>query len=158
MLLSVLSFKPSLENFLSQQRETQAHSAHRAASFSIVAEQTGNTAHRICEWTSVRSRVTMWLIDENLHCLCSQSQRSCCTKGVFHGAHPPFFSSEAYILQQVRIYQGRKVTRYLVTHMKQQESCSFPLAEHLESFTVNYPALVLLCFSFTRPARKRLWV
>lgn len=47
-------------------------------------EQAGNTAPRIwsCEWPSVQSRVTMWLIDENLHCLCSRPQRSRCTKGV----------------------------------------------------------------------------
>lgn len=43
-------------------------------------------------------------------------------------------------------------------HMKQQESCSFPLVEHLESFTVNYSPLMSHLFSFTELAHERQWV
>lgn len=81
MLLSVLFFKLSLENFLSQQRETQAPSASEQQAFPRRQSELG-TQDLICEWASVQSRVTMWLIDENLHCLCSRSQRSRCTKEV----------------------------------------------------------------------------
>lgn len=79
MLLSVLFPKPSVENFVSQQRETQAQSSELfhggGASWEL------STQDLICEWPSVPSRATMRLIDENLHCLCSRSQRSHCTKG-----------------------------------------------------------------------------
>ena len=62
-------------------REQRSPSA--AASFSTAAEWAGSSPQDlICEWTSVQYRVTMRLIDENLHCLCSRSQRSPCTKQV----------------------------------------------------------------------------
>jgi len=53
-------------------REQRSPSA--AASFSTAAEWAGSSPQDlICEWTSVQYRVTMRLIDENLHCLCSRS-------------------------------------------------------------------------------------
>lgn len=65
MLHSVLFFKLSLENFLSQQRETQPHGASEQQSFSTAAERAGSgTQDLVCEWPSVQSGVTMWLIDE----------------------------------------------------------------------------------------------
>lgn len=81
MLLSVLFFKLSLGNFLSQQRETQAHGASEQGASPRQQSELG-TQNVICEWPSVQSGVTMWLIDENLHCLYSRSQRSRRTKRV----------------------------------------------------------------------------
>lgn len=96
MLLSGLFFKLSLENFLSQQRETQTHSASEQQVFPRWQDL-------ICEWPSVQARGTMWLIVENLHCLHSRSQRSCCTKRFFcHGAQPPVFVEST--LQTSQLY------------------------------------------------------
>lgn len=80
MLLSVLFLKLSLENFLSQQRERESDSEQRAVPRWRQSEP--ELQDLICEWASVKSRVTMRLIDENPHCLCSRSQGSRCTKGV----------------------------------------------------------------------------
>lgn len=94
MLLSVLFFKLSLENFLSQQRETRSHRVLQR--FFLPRSRAGwELRDRVCEWPSAQYRVTIRLIDENRHCLCSWSQRNCCTKG-FLSWSPTSLLCQAY--------------------------------------------------------------
>lgn len=131
-------FKPSLENFLSQQRETQTHTASEQQAFPRRLSELG-TQDLICEWPSVQSRVTMWLIDENLHCLCARPQRSHCTKGVL--SQPLVFVGSTHLYRdQVKIYWSK------VIHVGDFINISRAISL-FGSFEILYQSkMIILCF------------
>lgn len=89
-----------MENFLSQQREMHPTFFFSSPSFPWLQSGPGSSPQDpLSEWPPVESGATMWLIHENLHCLCcgvsQETLPACHTKVVFLSQHCDLLSVSA---------------------------------------------------------------